>query len=345
MAPFSTRAEASGATGSGPDVEIRRLGKLFEYEILDTVPEAAFDDVVKVAAKLFDTSIAVVSLIDRDRQWFKAKVGLDVNETSRDVAFCHHAIKSDDVFVVEDASKHPLFQSNPLVTGDPNIRFYAGAPLITPEGFRLGTLCVIDENVHKTPDENAKTVLQMLARLVMREMENRKLMSRAQQHARMMGRLAEATIEISQSRSIEEVIQMMLKSALSLLNADAAYMRLDTGELDISQLLKSDDMVVSANEMAAINWDKAAALVAERRTLKPVTTDLVRGGHGSASNTASLPKGAWVGFALGSDAENPIGTLQVWRRLTSTYTEFEIVILSDLSRVASAVIERLAARA
>lgn len=120
--------------------ELSRLGKLAEYQILDSAPEKEFDEIVQVAAALLNTPISLVSLIDRDRQWFKARYGLGASETPREQAFCAHAIKSDDVYVVGDATKNPLFSQNPLVTGAPDIRFYAGAPLITSDNFRLGTL-------------------------------------------------------------------------------------------------------------------------------------------------------------------------------------------------------------
>src|SRR5262245_24834260 len=112
--------------------ELSRLGKLAEYQVLDTAPEKEFDDITQVAAQLLGTPISLVSLVDRDRQWFKARYGLSATETPREHAFCAHAIKNDDVYVVGDATQNPLFADNPLVTGAPDIRFYAGAPLITP---------------------------------------------------------------------------------------------------------------------------------------------------------------------------------------------------------------------
>jgi len=121
-----------------------RLDALNSYAVLDTPPEPAFDRVTRSAASLFDVPIAVVSLVDRDRQWFKSCVGLDASETPRGTAFCAHAIMRDSVMVVPDASADPRFADNPLVTGPPGIKFYAGAPLVTAEGFRLGTLCIID---------------------------------------------------------------------------------------------------------------------------------------------------------------------------------------------------------
>lgn len=127
-----------------PD-EIARIEALLALRILDTAPEAIFDRLARLAARAFKAPIALVSLVDADRQWFKACVGLGVRETGRDVAFCDHAIRQDATLVVPDATLDPRFGDNPLVTGEPHIRFYAGAPLTLPSGERLGTLCVIDQ--------------------------------------------------------------------------------------------------------------------------------------------------------------------------------------------------------
>ncbi|HYF55000.1 MAG TPA: PAS domain-containing protein, partial [Salinarimonas sp.] len=127
-----------------PQNEPARLDALYVLSVLDTPPEPHFDAVSRTASALFGVPIALVSLIDRDRQWFKARCGLDVEGTSREAAFCTYTILSDDVLVVEDATTDERFRDNPLVTGAPGIRFYAGAPLIMGPGIRVGTLCVID---------------------------------------------------------------------------------------------------------------------------------------------------------------------------------------------------------
>lgn len=164
--------------------EARRLKVLWQYDVLDTVPEEVFDDLTELAARICEAPIALISLIDEDRQWFKAKVGVTLNETSRDISFCAHAIKQTDLFIIPDATLDARFANNPLVTSDPKIRFYAGAPLITPDGYALGTLCVIDK-VPREMREEQKHALRVLARHVMTQLELRR-------HAKELHEVSEA---------------------------------------------------------------------------------------------------------------------------------------------------------
>jgi GAF domain-containing protein len=151
--------------------EIARLEALRQYCVLDTGCEAAFDDLTLLAAQICGTPIALISLIDDCRQWFKSKVGLDVESTSRDLAFCAHAIQQpDDVLIVPDTLLDHRFATNSLVTSDPYIRFYAGAPLITPEGYAVGTLCVIDRVPRQLSLEQVQA-LRTLSRQVIAQME------------------------------------------------------------------------------------------------------------------------------------------------------------------------------
>ncbi len=150
--------------------EAARLRSLHTLQILDTEAEERFDRLTRLAKRLFDVPIALVSLVDENRQWFKSCMGLDATETPRDISFCGHAILGDKIFLVEDASKDERFSDNPLVTGDPNIRFYAGCPIKHSNGYKLGTLCIIDRKAKHLADEDL-AALQDLASLVEKELE------------------------------------------------------------------------------------------------------------------------------------------------------------------------------
>lgn len=157
-----------------PADELQRLAALRRYQILDTAPEAEFDDLTRLAAIICETPTALISLVDVDRQWFKSRIGLAAPETPRDVAFCSHAILQPEVLEVPDAGLDPRFQDNPLVTVDPRIRFYAGAPLQTPDGHSLGTICVIDYTPRRL-EPHQREALNILGREVIRLMELRLL--------------------------------------------------------------------------------------------------------------------------------------------------------------------------
>ncbi|MGB0953212.1 MAG: GAF domain-containing protein [Planctomycetota bacterium] len=156
-----------------PENETERLHLLKLYRILDTVSERAFDDLTRLAASICQVPISLVSLVDADRQWFKSRHGLDATETHRDAAFCGHAILHEDVLIVEDAQEDPRFADNPLVTGAPHIRFYAGAPLQVESGHRFGTLCVIDTEP-RTMDAQQLESLEILRDAVLTQMELRR---------------------------------------------------------------------------------------------------------------------------------------------------------------------------
>jgi adenylate cyclase len=155
-----------------PNNEADRLRALRSYKILDTNPEERFDELTQLAAIICGVPISLITLLDTNRQWFKSRFGLDVEETPRAQAFCTHAIMQPAMFVVPDAAADERFSENPLVKGDPHIRFYAGAPLATKQGHLLGTLCVIDREPRTLTDQQ-KRALEILGRQVIASIELR----------------------------------------------------------------------------------------------------------------------------------------------------------------------------
>jgi response regulator RpfG family c-di-GMP phosphodiesterase len=201
-----------------PHNEAERLDALRSYRILDTESARGFDDLVELASQIFKVPTALVSLVDDDRQWFKAKVGLEACETGRDISFCGHAILQSQVLVVEDALTDHRFFDNPLVVGEPHIRFYAGAPLISPSGMLLGTLCIIDYQPRGLSDEH-QHLLQLLAKQVVDQAELHLHATDAQKYYDQVVRhsgileeeVAQRTKEITQTR--EEVIHCLARAA------------------------------------------------------------------------------------------------------------------------------------
>jgi PAS domain S-box-containing protein len=189
-----------------PVDEAERLEELLCYAVLDTAGEPAYDDLVLIASQICDAPIALVSLVDADRQWFLAREGIDAVETPRVNAFCAHAILGSDVFVVPDAHEDERFFDNPLVTGGPKVRFYAGAPLVTPSGHALGTLCVID-HVPRTLDASQQAALQALSRQVVAQLQLRR-----------------RTAELEETESRFRVIASSLQTGIAVQGLDSRIM-------------------------------------------------------------------------------------------------------------------------
>lgn len=155
-----------------PDNEQERLQALIEHEILDTTPEEAFDKLTRMASKICGTQFAAISIIDKDRQWFKSKVGFDAIETPRDVSFCAHAILNQEITEIPNAQADVRFSGNPSVTEEPKIRFYASAPLLDSQGFAIGTLCVFDPKI-KVLEGSQKEALQTFANQIIKLIEKK----------------------------------------------------------------------------------------------------------------------------------------------------------------------------
>ncbi len=172
-----------------PDDEAQRLQALRDYTVLDTPPEAAFDDLTSLAAQICHTPIALISFVDESRQWFKSRYGIDLEETPRAISFCTHAIlDKEGVMEVPDALADPRFSCNVLVTKPPNIRFYAGAPLIAPDGHAIGTLCVIDRKPLRL-DARQTVALRVLSRNVVAHLESRRFNIELRKNHQETGRL------------------------------------------------------------------------------------------------------------------------------------------------------------
>jgi len=209
-----------------PDNEAPRLQALRVRGLLDSPAEERFDRLTRLAQRLFGVQIALVSLIDAQRQWFKSRQGLDVCETARDISFCGHAILSPDLFVVPDASVDPRFADNPLVLGPPGIRFYAGAPLSSADGYRLGTLCIID-STPRTFGETERLMLRDLADLVETEI-NLLDQRRLSQSLRKMQQLQEA-ITLAQANFIRDTdmrsaFDGLLNDVLALTDSEYGFL-------------------------------------------------------------------------------------------------------------------------
>src|SRR5262245_3853202 len=213
-------------------IESSRLQSLQEYKIVGTDPELEYDQVVFLASHICDTPIALITLIDEYRQWFKAKVGISINETARDIAFCSHAIMQRELFVVPDATADPRFANNPLVLEEPKIRFYAGMPLITPEGAALGTVCVVDQ-VPRDLSENQQEALRALAHQVVAHLELRRTRDT------LAGTIASAVERERALRESEQLKTRMIESSsdcIKVLDLEGRLLSMNAGGMALLEI-------------------------------------------------------------------------------------------------------------
>lgn len=225
-----------------PSNEQERLRELKKFEVLDTLPEDIFDEITRLAARICGTKIALVSLVDAKRQWFKSRYGLEATETPREVSFCGHAILQDEVFLVEDSALDPRFSDNPLVVGTPSVKFYAGVPLKTPSGFCIGTLCVIDSEKKSLTDKQTH-VLRMLAREVIEILEIRyRLIKLRESEKKVTSRFDLSVVIVDDEVDLREVLEYTIykfcASVRTFDNAETAieYLRDHPTDLVLSDM-------------------------------------------------------------------------------------------------------------
>jgi PAS domain S-box-containing protein len=240
-----------------PNDETGRIEALHRYEVLDSEPEQEFDDLTLLASRVCDTPMALISLIDTDRQWFKSRKGVSATQTPRDVAFCAHSILDRNVTVVPDATVDARFATNPLVTGDPKIRFYAGAPLVTSDGHALGTICVMDREPRKLSGEQERG-LRALSRQVVRQLELRR---------RMLEERREAEEALREKQVSLRLVVEQMPAVLWTTDRDLRFTSSTGSGLKALGLRPNESVGKSLAEFFEITNPEFPPLVAHRRAL------------------------------------------------------------------------------
>jgi GAF domain-containing protein len=270
-----------------PGDETARLRALHECQLLDTAPEARFDRLTRLATRLFSVPIALVSLVDADRQWFKSRQGLAACETGRDISFCGHAILGIDVFCVPDALADQRFSDNPLVAGPPHIRFYAGAPLRTREGRHIGTLCIIDDKPRQFPLDQ-RTLLRELADCVEQEIEDSRIL--AEHHALMTFSQISALAHANPEDALGEALALSCRY-LRMSNGSVRKREPD-GEVIMRISLNEEDEAADESRYAAMALQKGESFVVEGQ-------QVWRHSRGTATRFLAVPIG-FGGHAVGA---------------------------------------------
>lgn len=250
------------------DDEEGRALALDRYEILDTGEEKPFENIVQLVQKTLNVPICAVSLVDRDRQWFKAQRGLTVRQTARDISFCTHAIKQSEPFIVTNATRHALFGDNPLVTGEPHIRAYAGIPLRTPEGYNVGSLCAIDTKPRDFEDHEID-VLKNFAEVVVNELELRQIASTDS----LTGAMSRQAFKETAASEIERAKRYGRTASLALIDIDELWSTNvshghDAGNVVIKELAQLFmDMMRKSDFLGRIGGEELILLMPETNGL------------------------------------------------------------------------------
>jgi PAS domain S-box-containing protein len=251
-----------------PANERERLAALDRYAVLDTNPEEAFGEIVQLASSLCDAPIALITLIDSTRQWFKARIGLDAPETPRSISFCGHAICDDaEIFVVPDAHADPRFAGNPLVTADPHIRFYAGVPLTTSDGHKLGTLCVIDRRP-RVLDDRQRMTLRALARQVMAQLELRRQISERAAAQLELDRFFSVSLDLLCIAGFDGYFKRLNPAFEEVLG----YTREELLSIPLLELVHPDDRELTAREIASLGVGRTTHYFENRYRCKDGST-------------------------------------------------------------------------
>jgi len=266
-----------------PSNEPKRLAALRRYGILDTLPEQDYDEFVKLAAAICDTPIALISLVDQDRQWFKSRVGLDATETPRNISFCGHVVAESSTLMVPDATADDRFADNPLVLSDPKIRFYGGVPLMTHDHYVLGTLCVIDRQPKRLSAQQLQQ-LESLSRLIMSQLELR----RSSQYAQFLADVVNFTDDAVITNTVEGIITSWNPAAANLLG----YREAEAVGQSMSMLFPAEDLGQAGEQLrqgTAVNNFETVCVCRDGRLLDvSATLSLLRDEAGIVTGAAII---------------------------------------------------------
>lgn len=290
---------------SVPAKERERLQTLRDLEILDTPPEEHFDRVTRLARRLFSVPIVLLSLIDEDRQWFKSRQGLDVTETPRDISFCGHAILDDEPLVVSDARADRRFDDNPLVTSEPNIRFYAGHPLSAPNGHRLGTLCLIDRRPRELTEDDLQ-LLGDLAGMVEDEFAARQVATvdplTGIANRRGFETIGNKALQLCQRANNPASLLFLDIDGLKAINDERGHEEGDLALREFSELLT--DTFRESDVVARIGGDEFVVFMSGARAVETQAA-VKRLGHSVAAQNMRAERDYEIRFSVGAAAYDP----------------------------------------